>query len=109
MCRSSLRILSTYVIQESSGAGLGEKIVRRMLDSETEALKDYHSTDFSDANYEFRFIREEMFDDHSCYVLELLPKRKAKNLLRGHIWVDTVSYLLHRVEGSPAKSPSWWL
>jgi hypothetical protein len=39
----------------------------------------------------------------------LLPRRKAKNLLHGNIWVDAKTYLLHRVEGEPVKSSSWWL
>ncbi|OFW24238.1 MAG: hypothetical protein A3H27_15790 [Acidobacteria bacterium RIFCSPLOWO2_02_FULL_59_13] len=98
-----------YTIEQASGTGLGERIVRRMLESETEVAKDYRLTDFSPDNYDFRFIRDEEVSGHSCYVLELLPKRKEKNLLRGHIWVDATSYLLHRVEGSPAKGPSWWL
>ena len=44
-----------------------------------------------------------------CYVLELLPRRKSKDLLRGTIWVDANTYLPRRVDGEPAKSPSWWL
>lgn len=98
-----------YAIEQANGTGLGERIVRRMLESETEVAKDYRSTDFSPVNYDFRFIREEEVSGHNCYVLELLPKRKEKNLLRGHMWVDATSYLLHRVDGSPAKGPSWWL
>ena len=98
-----------YAIEQANGTGMGERIVRRMLESETEVAKDYRLTDFSPDNYDFRFIRDEEVSGHSCYVLELLPKRKEKNLLRGHIWVDATSYLLHRVEGSPAKGPSWWL
>ena len=98
-----------YAIEQANGAGLGERIVRRMLESETEVAKDYRLTDFSPDNYEFRFSREEEINGHRCYVLELLPKREEKNLLRGHIWVDASSYLLHRVDGSPAKGPSWWL
>jgi hypothetical protein len=42
-------------------------------------------------------------------LLELLPRRKDKNLLRGRIWVDTTTYLPHRTEGEPAKALSWWL
>ena len=98
-----------YAIEQATGAGLGERIVRRMLESETEVVKDYRLTDFSTDNYDFRFIREEKAGGLHCYVLELLPKREEKNLLRGHIWVDATSYLLHRVDGEPAKGPSWWL
>jgi hypothetical protein len=60
-------------------------------------------------NYDFRFIREEDVNGHHCYVLELLPRRNAKNLLHGNIWVDAKTYLLHRVEGEPVRSSSWWL
>jgi hypothetical protein len=98
-----------YAIEQANGTGLGERIVRRMLESEAEVAKDYRSTDFSPDNYDFRFIREEEVSGHHCYVLELLPRRKDKNLLHGNIWVDATTYLLHRVDGRPAKGPSWWL
>ncbi|HEX2521269.1 MAG TPA: outer membrane lipoprotein-sorting protein [Terriglobia bacterium] len=98
-----------YAIQQSIGTRLGERIVRRMLESEAEIAKDYGSTDISPDNYELRFIREENVGGQGCYVLELLPKRKDKNLVRGSIWVDARTYLLHRTEGQPAKRPSWWL
>jgi Outer membrane lipoprotein-sorting protein len=101
--------LKKYSIQETNGTGLGEKIVRRMLASETEIAKDYASTDFSPDNYDFRFIREEEVSGQRCYVLELRPRRKDKNLLRGDIWVDADTYLLRRTEGQPAKAPSWWV
>jgi hypothetical protein len=101
--------LKNYSIQQTNGTGLGERIVRRMLASEAEIAKDCLSTDFSAANYEFRFVREEDVSGQRCYVLELLPKRKDRNLLRGNIWVDATTYLLRRTEGEPAKIPSWWL
>ena len=101
--------VKTYNIQHTNGTGLGEKIVRRMLEGEAAVTKDSSSTDISRDNYDFRFIREEDVCGQRCYVLELLPRRKDKNLLRGTIWVDASTYLLHRAEGEPAKNPSWWL
>ncbi len=101
--------LKKYVIEQTNGTGLGEKIVRRMLESETEVAKDYRATDISPDNYDFRLVREEDVSGQNCYVLELLPRRNDKNLLRGSIWVDAHTYLLHRVDGGPAKPPSWWL
>jgi hypothetical protein len=80
-----------------------------MLEGQMAFAKDSGSTDISQDNYDFRFIREEDVSNHRCYVLELLPRRKAKNLLRGEIWVDVNTYLIHRVEGQPVKSSSWWL
>ena len=98
-----------YAIQQSMGSVLGEKVVRRMLAREADITKDYASTDFSPSNYDFRFIREEEVSGQHCYVLELLPRRKDKDLLHGTIWVDANTYLLRRTEGELAKTPSWWL
>jgi hypothetical protein len=98
-----------YTIQETSGSGLGQMIVRRMLASEAEVTKDHASTDIAAENYDFRFIREEMVDGQRCYVLELLARRQDKNLLRGSIWVDANTYLLHRFAGGLARTPSWWV
>jgi hypothetical protein len=98
-----------YATQQSDGSGLGERIVRRMLESEAALAKDSSSSDLSRDNYDFRFIREEGVSGQRCYVLELLPRRKDKNLLRGNIWVDANTHLLHRAEGEPARNPSWWL
>jgi hypothetical protein len=98
-----------YTIQQINGSGLGQMIVRRMLANEAEITKDYGATDISPDNYDFCFIREEEVSGQRCYVLELLPRRKDKNLLRGNIWVDANTYLLRRTEGEPAKAPSWWV
>jgi hypothetical protein len=99
----------TYAIQRASGLGIGEKIVRQMLDGEAHIAKNYGSTDISPVNYDLRLIGEEYVGAQRCHVLELLPRRKDKNLLHGKIWVDATTYLLHRMEGEPAKALSWWL
>jgi hypothetical protein len=98
-----------YAIQQANGTGIGENIVRRMLASEVEIAKDYSATDFSPDNYDFRLLRQENVGSQPCYVLEMIPRRKDKNLLRGSLWVDASTYLLRRAEGEPAKSPSWWV
>jgi hypothetical protein len=98
-----------YTIQETNGSGLGRMIIGRMLANEAEVTKDYALTDISADNYDFRFLREEEVSGQRCYVLELLPRRNDKNLLRGNIWVDANTYLLRRTEGEPAKAPSWWV
>ena len=101
--------IKQFVIQQASGMGLGERIVRQMLEHETEIGRNNASTDLSPANYDFRYLREEELNGRRCYVLAIAPRRKDKSLLRGEIWVDSITYLLHRTEGEPARSPSWWL
>ena len=101
--------IKQFVIQHASGMGLGERIVRQMLEHESEIGRNHSSTDLSPANYDFRYLREEELDGRRCYVLAMTPRRTDKSLLRGQIWVDATTYLVHRTEGEPARSPSWWL
>jgi hypothetical protein len=102
--------VKTFSIQSTSGAaGLGERIVRQMLEGEATVVEEYGATDVSAANYDIRFVREDGVNGRHCYVLDLVPKRNDKHLLRGYIWVDSRTYMLHRFTGEPAKGPSWWL
>jgi len=98
-----------YAILKTNAGGLGERVVRRVLEAEAEIAKHHRSTDVSPDNYDFRFLGEEDADGRRCYVLELLPRRKEATLLRGNIWVDANTYLIHRAEGEPAKNASWWM
>jgi hypothetical protein len=99
----------SYRIQGTEGSVIGEKIVRLVLEREAALAKNSGDIDISENNYDFQFMREEVASGRRCYVLQLLPKRKDKNLLRGTIWVDADTYLIRRTEGEPLKSPSWWL
>ncbi len=98
-----------YRIEGTEGSVIGEKVVRLVLEREAALAKNGGASDISQNNYNFQFVREEAASGRRCYVLQLLPKRKDKNLLRGTIWVDADTYLIRRIEGEPQKSPSWWL
>jgi outer membrane lipoprotein-sorting protein len=98
-----------YSIQQSEGNVMGTKAVRRMLDGEAAIAKDSGPSNLSQDNYNFRYLREEVTNGQRCYVLQLIPRRKDKNLLNGTIWVDANTYLVRRTEGDPVKSPSWWV
>ena len=84
-------------------------MVRELLDRETESAKKGRGSEISRTNYDFVFLRRETFGVVSEYVLGTLPKRKDKNFLRGQIWVDASTFRIRRIEGVPAKSPSFWL
>jgi hypothetical protein len=42
-------------------------------------------------------------------VLALTPKHANKYLFVGRIWIDKADAAIARVEGEPAKSPSFWV
>ena len=94
---------------ESSHGGMGEKILRDILDRETETPKDPERKVISGDNYDFQLLGTQTMDGRLCYVLSLVPKRKDKDLIRGQAWVDAETFNIRRIEGAPAKSPSWWV
>jgi len=84
-------------------------MVRQLLDRETDPAKTGRGSQISRMNYDFVFLRQEDFGFVPQYVLGIFPKRKDKNLLRGQIWVDASTFRIRRIEGVPAKSPSFWI
>jgi hypothetical protein len=97
-----------YNIESSSG-GMGGKVLRDIVQKEAESPKEARRKDLSPENYDFQLLGQEPIDGRQCYVLALNPRREEKNLIRGKMWVDAADYRIHRIEGSPVKSPSWWI
>jgi hypothetical protein len=60
-------------------------------------------------NYTFQMAGAETVNDRPAYVIEITPKTSNKYLIKGRIWVDTEDYAIVRIEGQPAKSPSFWI
>jgi len=98
----------TWIIKKTSGSGRAETVVKNVLEREVNWARDSRSA-IGRQNYDFQFVGSGETDRRPCYILELIPKRADSDLLRGRIWVDRDTYLIHRFEGTPAKNPSWWL
>ncbi len=98
-----------YEIRQASGSGQGEKLVRKVLSHEQEMLKDPGEHDLSRKNYDFSYVGQSSLDGARCYVLHLRPKRNEKNLVEGIAYIDASTFLPRRIEGTPAKNPSWWV
>jgi hypothetical protein len=99
----------TYKIIQAKGDSRGERMVRELLDRETDSAKKVRSDEISRTNYDFVFLRRENFGVVPEYVLGIVPKRKDKYLLRGQIWVDASTFRIRRIQGVPAKSPCFWI
>jgi hypothetical protein len=99
-----------YKIVASKGSDRGEKVVRKILDHESQAEKSsVPPTALVKDNYDFGFEGEQSFQGARCYVLSLHPKRKDPSLIEGRAWVDSGTFLVRKVEGAMSKSPSWWV
>src|SRR5580704_10346909 len=101
--------MKTYTITQAQCNSRGEKIVRELLNRETESAKKGRGSEISRTNYDFVFLRNENFGLVPEYVLLIVPKRQDKYLLRGQIWVDASTFRIRRIEGVPARSPSFWI
>lgn len=98
-----------YSIVQSQGSDRGTSIVRKVLDHESRMATQSDQHEVSSRNYDFALLGRETIDGHDCYVLQLSPKRRAVELIDGKAWVDTHDFVLRRIEGVTAKSPSVWL
>ena len=74
-----------------------------MLDGEVAFARDSGSTDITSKNYDFLLVGEDDINGQRCYVLQLLPRRKSRDLFRGTIWVDANTYLPRRIDGNPRR------
>jgi hypothetical protein len=116
---ASLQVLATYiapdqrnftVISQSGSKLLINRVLLKLLDSEKEALRNQSQVALSPANYAFEFLgTDRTADGNPCYILGVRPHKDNKFLYRGKIWVDAHDFAVLRMEGQPAKSPSFWI
>jgi hypothetical protein len=83
----------------------------RLLESEREAsLPNLRGQSrITPENYSFEMIGKDFIDRRPTYVMAIAPKTQNKYLIRGKIWVDLNEYAILRIEGEPAKNPSFWV
>ena len=98
-----------YTVRKLEGSDRGTDIVRRVLEHESQMATHAELHEITARNYQFALLGREVIDGHDCYVLQLTPRRNEPDLVNGKAWVDTTSFQIRRIDGVPAKSPSWWI
>ena len=102
----------TFEVTAESGSGfVRSRVIRGMIDAEREASQkgEHEQTRIVPENYDFRLIGTDTLEGRGSYVLEISPKTQNKFMIRGRIWVDANDFAIARIEGQPAKSPSFWI
>jgi outer membrane lipoprotein-sorting protein len=99
------------IISESGSKILRNRVLRKLLQSEVEAAQrsSREESAITPGNYSLRLHPGESPQDDAHYVFEVTPRKKAKFLLAGKIWVDERDFAITRIEGRPAVNPSWWV
>jgi len=99
------------VVSQTGSKFIIDRVFKKLLEGEQEAANDENrlNTALSPENYDFTSAGYENTPEGAEYVLNLLPKTKNKYLYRGKIWVDAKDFAVVRIEGEPAKNPSFWI
>lgn len=95
---------------ENGSKLLIERVFKRMLQSEKEANteENQRGVALNPENYRFAMVGQEKTPDGFVYILSVEPRTQNKLLYRGRIWVDARDFAVMRMQGEPAKNPSFW-
>lgn len=101
-----------FVVESCTGwGGARQHVFPRLLEAESEASRpgSPENSRVAPENYSFAMLRVDQVDGRKTYVLEVAPKKQKTYLVRGTIWVDAEDFAIVRMEGAPAKNPSFWI
>ncbi|HEV7967840.1 MAG TPA: hypothetical protein VGP19_09730 [Candidatus Acidoferrales bacterium] len=99
------------IISQSGPEWIIDRILKRLLDAEQEALSEENRerVAINSSNYDFSGFEHEDAADNCSYVVAVEPKTPSKLLFRGRIWVDSKDFAVCRIEAEPSKNPSFWI
>ena len=100
-----------FTIRSDTGSKLLiEKVFKKLLQGEKEALTDENARDtaLNRDNYKFAPVGYESTSAGAFYVLAVEPRTKNKFLYRGRIWIDAKDFAVARLQVQPVRSPSFW-
>lgn len=98
------------ILSESGSKFLRNRVLKRLVKAEVESMRkdNRQRKEMDPSNYDFQIVGYERSPLREFYVLAVVPKIESKFLFRGKIWVDAQDFGIVRMEGEPAKNPSWW-
>ena len=102
----------TFAVKSEDGSGVVRRLaLNPLIASEIEASsgKQHRDSSITPANYDLKLIGEQQVGSYYCYVAEAIPKRRDKYLFEGKVWIDEHDHAIVRIEGHPAKRPSFWI
>jgi hypothetical protein len=99
------------IVSSTGSKTLIDRVFKKLLQGEKEAFESENQKRIAinQENYEFTLIGYEDAPGGPSYVLSVMPRTKNKYLFQGKIWVDAEQFAIVRMQGEPAKNPSFWI
>jgi len=99
------------IVSQSGSKMLIDRVLRKLIEGEKDAIDGDNQKRIAvnQENYEFALIAYEPGPRGGLYVLSVEPRTRNKYLFQGKIWVDGRQFAIVRMEGGPAKNPSFWI
>lgn len=99
------------IVSEKGSKLLLEHVLRKLVENETEASQAgvRREVALTPENYTFKLLGNDVVDGRRCYVFDVEPRRKAKFLYEGKIWIDAQDFAVTQISAKPAKNPSLWI
>jgi len=98
-------------VSSAGWGGARKHVFPRLLKAEEEAsVPDLRAQSrITPENYSFEMAGQEVINGRPAFIVEATPREPKKFLMRGKIWIDAEDYAVVRIEGVPAKNPSFWI
>lgn len=99
--------VKAFTVLESRGSAfIRTRVIDKMMATEIELARNgaRPRVAINSDNYDFGPVQE----DGDAFVIETLPRRHDEVLIKGRIWITKDGFHLKRIEGEPAKNPSFW-
>jgi outer membrane lipoprotein-sorting protein len=99
------------IVSQSGSKMLIDRVFKKLMEGEKDAIDGENQKRIAvdQENYEFALLAYEPGPHGGSYVLSVKPRTKNKYLFQGKIWVDDEQFAIVRIEGEPAKNPSFWI
>ena len=101
-----------FTINSEEGShAIRKHVFYKMLNEESMAShrETRDGSRITPANYKFNMVGQDTLDTGPAYVLAIIPKTENRYLIDGKIWVNAKDHSIVRIEGQPARNPSFWV
>jgi len=97
-------------LSETGSDYIRRKVISKLIDAEQDSAQNENrdQTRITPENYKFELLGTEEQEGHPCFLIAVIPNHSKKYLMKGRIWVHQEDFAIVRMEGSPAKNPSFW-